>query len=89
MSKVKYQRKLETALIENGLLLIQAKLSTGETKKVSRPFLGKFIEPATNRSGVGHTVTPIIKDAILGKVGMKFIQNTTGHKEVFVEVTGL
>ena len=31
----------------------------------------------------------IIKDAILGKHGMKFAQAKTGHKEVWVEVTGL
>jgi len=38
---------------------------------------------------VGHDVTPIIKDAIAGHLGMKFVQSKTGHKEVSVEVTGL
>lgn len=89
MSKAKYQRKLETAIVENGLLLIQSKLASGETKSVTRPFIGKFLEPASNRDGVGHDVTPIIKDAIAGHIGMKFVQSKTGHKEVSVEVTGL
>lgn len=89
MSKAKYQRKLQTNLVENGLLLMQSKLDTGVTIKVTRPFLGKFIEPAADRKGVGHDFTPIIKDAVLGKVGMKVVQAKTGHKEVTVEVTGL
>jgi hypothetical protein len=37
MSKAKYQRKLETAIVENGLLLIQSKLAPGEVKTVTRP----------------------------------------------------
>jgi len=89
MSKVKYQRKLETAIVENSLLLIQSKLTSGELKVVTRPFIGKFLEPASKRDGVGHDMTAIIKDAILGKVGMKFVQSKTGHKEVTVEITGL
>ena len=89
MSKAKYQRKLETAIVENGLLLIQSKLETGEIKTITRPFIGKFLEPASKRDGVGHDMTPIIKDAILGRVGMKFIQSKTGHKEVTVDITGL
>lgn len=89
MSKAKYQRKLETAIVENGLLLIQSKLTTGELKTVTRPFIGKFLEPATKRDGVGYDVTSIIKDAIAGHQGMKFIQSKTGRKEVTVEITGL
>jgi len=89
MSKSKYTRKLETAIVENGLLLIQSKLATGEVKTVSRPYIGKFLEPASKRDGVGHDVTAIIKDAIAGHPGLKFIQSKTGHKEVTVEVTGL
>ena len=89
MSKVKYQRKLETAIVENGLLLIQSKLTSGELKTVTRPFIGKFLEPATKRDGVGHDVTSIIKDAIAGHQGMKFVQSKTGHKEVSVEIVGL
>jgi hypothetical protein len=89
MSKAKYQRKLETAIVENGLLLIQSKLALGEVKTVTRPFIGKFLEPATKRDGVGHDVTSIIKDAIAGHQGMKFIQSKTGHKEVTVDITGL
>jgi len=89
MSKVKYQRKLETAIVENSLLLIQSKLTTGQLKVVTRPFIGKFLEPASKREGVGHDMTAIIKDAILGKVGMKFVQSKTGHKEVTVEITGI
>ena len=89
MSKVKYQRKLETAIVENSLLLIQSKLTSGEVKVVTRPFIGKFLEPASKRDGVGHDMTSIIKDAILGRVGMKFVQSKTGHKEVTVEITGL
>ena len=89
MSKAKYQRKLETAIVENGLLLIQSKLTPGELKTVTRPFIGKFLEPATKRDGVGHDVTSIIKDALAGHQGMKFIQSKTGHKEVTVEITGL
>jgi hypothetical protein len=34
-------------------------------------------------------VTSIIKDALAGHQGMKFIQSKTGHKEVTVEITGL
>ena len=64
MSKAKYQRKLETAIVDNGLQLIQSKLGPGEVKIVSRPFIGKFLEPAAKRDGVGHDVTTIIKDAI-------------------------
>jgi hypothetical protein len=56
---------------------------------VSRPFIGKFLEPASKRDGVGHDVTSIIKDAIAGRPGLKFLQSKTGHKEVSVEVTGL
>ena len=89
MSKAKYQRKLETAIVENGLLLIQSKLVTGEVKTVTRPFIGKFLEPASKRDGVGHDVTTIIKDAIAGHQGMKFFQSQTGHKKVTVEITGL
>ena len=89
MSKVKYQRKLETAIVENSLLLIQSKLTSGELKVVTRPFIGKFLEPASKRDGVGHDMTAIIKDAIRGKVGMKFVQSKTSHKEVTVEITGL
>ena len=89
MSKAKYQRKLETAIVENGLLLIQSKLETGEVKTITRPFIGKFLEPASKRDGVGHDMTPIIKDALAGHQGMKFIQSKTGHKEVSVEITGL
>ena len=89
MSKAKYQRKLETAIVENGLLLIQSKLATGEVKTITRPFIGKFLEPASKRDGVGHDMTPIIKDALAGHQGMKFIQSKTGHKEVSVEITGL
>jgi hypothetical protein len=89
MSKAKYQRKLETAIVENGLLLIQSKLTTGEIKTVTRPFIGKFLEPASKRDGVGHDVTSIIKDAIAGRPGLKFVQSKIGHKEVSVEVTGL
>jgi hypothetical protein len=89
MSKVKYQRKLETAIVENGLLLIQSKLTAGEVKTVTRPFIGKFLEPASKRDGVGHDVTTIIKDAIAGHPGMKFNQAKDGRKEVTVEITGL
>jgi len=89
MSKAKYTRKLETAIVENGLLLIQSKLATGEEKTVTRPFIGKFLEPASKRDGVGHDVTSIIKDAIAGHPGLKFVQSKTGHKEVTVEITGL
>ena len=89
MSKAKYQRKLETAIVDNGLQLIQSKLGPGEVKIVSRPFIGKFLEPAAKRDGVGHDVTTIIKDAIAGRSGMKFVQSKTGHKEVTVEITGL
>ena len=89
MSKAKYQRKLETAIVDSGLQLIQSKLTKGEVKVVSRPFIGKFLEPASKRDGVGHEVTAIIKDAIAGRPGMKFVQSKTGHKEVWVEVTGL
>ena len=89
MSKAKYQRKLETAIVETGLLLIQSKLTTGELKVVTRPFIGKFLEPAAKRDGVGFDVTTIIKDAIAGHIGMKFVQSKTGHKEVTVEITGL
>ena len=89
MSKVKYQRKLETLIVDNGLQLIQSKLTSGEVKVVTRPFIGKFLEPASNRDGVGHDVTAIIKDAIAGRPGMKFIQAKDGRKEVSVEITGL
>jgi hypothetical protein len=89
MSKAKYQRKLETTIVENSLLLIQSKLASGELKVVTRPFIGKFLEPASKRDGIGHDMTAIIKDAILGRVGMKFVQSKTGHKEVTVEITGL
>lgn len=89
MSETKYKRKLETAIVENGLLLIQARLLTGEVRTVTRPFIGKFLEPASNREGVGHDVTLIIKDAIAGHQGMKFFQSQTGHKKVTVEITGL
>ena len=89
MSKAKFQRKLETAIVENGLLLLQSKLATGEVKTVTRPFIGKFLEPASKRDGVGHDVTTIIKDAIAGHQGMKFVQSKTGHREVTVDITGL
>lgn len=89
MSKAKYQRKLETLIVDNGLQLIQSKLATGEVKSVTRPFIGKFLEPASKRDGVGHDMTAIIKDAIAGRAGMKFVQSKTGHKEVSVEITGL
>jgi len=89
MSKAKYQRKLETTLVDNGLQLIQSKLDKGVSVIKTRPFIGKFLEPATNRAGVGHDLTAIIKDAIAGRLGMKFIQSKTGHKEVSVEITGL
>jgi hypothetical protein len=88
MSKAKYQRKLETSIVENCLLLIQSNLTSGETTTVTRPFIGKFLEPASKRDGVGHDMTPIIKDALAGHQGMKFIQSKTGHKEVSVEITG-
>jgi hypothetical protein len=89
MSKAKYQRKLETNLVDNGLQLVQSKLATGVTVTKTRPFIGKFLEPASNREGVGHDLTAIIKDAIAGRPGMKFVQSKTGHKEVSVEITGL
>ena len=89
MSLKKYQRKLETAVIENGLLLIQSKLKSGETKTVSRPYLCGFLEPASQRNGHGHDLSSVIKDAIVGRPGFKYIQKDTGHKQVFVEITGL
>ncbi len=89
MSKAKLQRKYETAVLENALLIKQLKTPKGVTVSVTRPELGAFLEPVSEREGVGHDMTAIIKDAILGKHGMKFAQAKTGHKEVWVEVTGL
>jgi hypothetical protein len=89
MSKAKTQRKYETAILENALLIKQLRTDKGVTVKVTRPELGTFLEPFSERDGVGHDMTAIIKDAILGRVGMKFCQAKTGHKEVWVEVTGL
>jgi hypothetical protein len=89
MSKTKLKRKYETAIIENGLLLIQVKTPKNVTVTVTRPEIGAFLEPVAERNGVGHDVTTLIKDAILGKVGMKFVQSKTGHKEVSVEITGM
>ncbi len=89
MSKAKLQRKYETAILENALLIKQLKTDKGVTVAVTRPELGSFLEPFSERNGVGHDMTAIIKDAILGKVGMKFVQSKTGHKEVSVLVTGV
>ena len=89
MSKAKIQRKYETAILENALLLKQLRTVSGETVTVTRPELGTFLEPFSERNGVGHDMTAIIKDAILGKPGMKFVQSKTGHKEVSVEITGI
>ncbi len=89
MSKSKLQRKYETAILENALLIRQLRTPSGETVSVTRPELGTFLEPFSERNGVGHDMTAIIKDAILGKVGMKFVQSKTGHKEVSVEITGI
>jgi len=89
MSKAKLQRKFETAILENALQIKQLKLPKGSTVTVTRPELGSFLEPVSERKGVGHDMTAIIKDAILGKPGMKFVQSKTGHKEVSVEVTGI
>jgi len=89
MSKAKLQRKFETAILENALLIRQLRTPAGETVTVTRVELGAFLEPFSERNGVGHDMTAIIKDAILGKVGMKFVQSKTGHKEVSVEITGL
>ena len=89
MSKAKTQRKYETAILENALLIKQLKTDKGVTVKVTRVELGAFLEPFSERAGVGHDVSAIIKDAILGRAGMKFCQAKTGHKEVWVEVTGL
>jgi len=89
MSKSKLQRKFETAILENALLLKQLRTPSGETVTVTRPELGTFLEPFSERNGVGHDMTAIIKDAIMGKAGMKFVQSKTGHKEVSVDITGL
>lgn len=88
MSKAKLQRKYETAILENALLMKQLKTPKGTTVNVTRVELGAFLEPFSERAGVGHDMTTIIKDAILGRSGMKFSQSKTGHKEVWVEVTG-
>lgn len=89
MSKARLQRKYETAILENALLIKQLKTPKGTTVVVTRPELGAFLEPFSERNGVGHEMSAIIKDAILGKIGMKFVKSKTGHKEVSVEVTGL
>jgi hypothetical protein len=89
MSKVKYQRKLATNLVENSFLYEQSGLATGVTVTMTRPQIGKFLEPVMKKNGVGFELTPIIKDALLGKPGMKFVQSKTGHKEVTVDITGL
>ena len=89
LETIVYRRKLETTIVENGLLLMQSKLLTGEVRTITRPFIGKFLEPASDREGVGHDLTEIIKDAIAGRQGMKFFQSQTGHKKVTVEITGL
>ena len=89
MSKVKVQRKIATQMIETYIRYVQTELNVGEVKLVSRPMIGKFIEPATNKKGVGFELTPSIKDAIVGIPGTKFVQSKDGHKEVFVEVTGV
>jgi hypothetical protein len=89
MSKSKLQRKFETAIVENALLIVQLKTAKGVTVKITRPEVGAFLEPVSQRDGVGHDMTAIIKDAILGRSGMKFCQSKTGHKDVWVEVTGI
>jgi len=89
MSKAKIQRKYETAILENALLLKQLRTPSGNTVTVTRPELGTFLEPFSERNGVGHDMTAIIKDAILGKSGMKFVQSKDGRKEVSVEITGV
>ena len=89
MSKAKFQRKLATSLVENSFLYVQSGLATGVTVTMTRPQIGKFLEPVMKKNGVGFELTPIIKDAVLGKFSMKFVQSKTGHKEVSVEITGL
>lgn len=89
MSKAKLQRKYETAILENAYSIKQLRTPKGVTVKVTRVESGAFLEPFSERQGVGHDMTPIIKDAVLGKAGMKVVQSKTGHKEVWVEITGL
>lgn len=89
MTNTKLKEKRLINLFENGLLLLQDNTPAGSTVKMGRTELGGIVEPFTKKNGVGINLTSVLRAAVLGHPGLKVVQETTGRKEVTVEVTGI
>jgi hypothetical protein len=89
MTNTKLKEKRLINLFENGLLLLQDNTPVGSTVKLGRTELGGIVEPFTKKNGVGINLTSVLRAAVLGHTGLKVVQETTGRKEVTVEITGI